>query len=77
MAIVDINLGHGIDGISLARILKRDHHIPTVLVSGYRTPGMDNLIEENAIGFLPKPFTSSDLRTLLIDIYARMARGAS
>jgi two-component system, response regulator PdtaR len=62
LAIVDIHLSGGMDGIELARLLRERLGVPSIFLSGIRD---DRTIERaraaGALGFLHKPFRPSQL----------------
>lgn len=53
LALVDIDLGAGEDGISLARALREERGIPSLLLTGHVQAALDN--RDVAIGLLRKP----------------------
>jgi len=62
----------GMDGRDTYRSLKAlDPAVRVLLVSGYCPEGsVESLLEEGVRGFLPKPFTSAELRERLADLVA-------
>ena len=67
-AIIDINMPY-IDGNDLVKFMQKDSRfakIPVLIMTGDRDPRASaKAISSGAIGFLPKPFTNSQLRTAL------------
>lgn len=74
LAIVDVNLGVGIDGISLARILRMRSGIPTLFTSGSSSPTVQMLTREVGIGFVLKPLTRITLKRAVDEAAARLVR---
>ena len=67
-AIIDINMPY-IDGNDLVKFMRKDSRftkIPVLIMTGDRDPRASaKAISSGAIGFLPKPFTNSQLRTAI------------
>lgn len=67
-AIIDINMPY-IDGNDLVRFMRKDNRfakIPVLVMTGDRDPRASaKAISSGAVGFLPKPFTNSQLRTAI------------
>lgn len=67
-AIIDINMPY-IDGNDLVKFMQKDSRfakIPVLIMTGDRDPRASaQAISSGAIGFLPKPFTNSQLRTAI------------
>jgi two-component system response regulator MtrA len=67
-AIIDINMPY-IDGNDLVKFMRKDSrfaNIPVLIMTGDRDPRASaKAISSGAIGFLPKPFTNSQLRTAI------------
>ena len=67
-AIIDINMPY-IDGNDLVKFMRKDRRfadIPVLIMTGDRDPRASaRAISSGAIGFLPKPFTNSQLRTAI------------
>ena len=67
-AIIDINMPY-IDGNDLVKFMRGDSRfaaIPVLIMTGDRDPRASaKAISSGAIGFLPKPFTNSQLRTAI------------
>jgi len=66
LVLMDINLGHGMDGIDAAEAIAREHNIPVVFVTAYA----DELTLERAkktlpYGYINKPIRPTDLRTTI------------
>jgi len=67
-AIIDINMPY-IDGNDLVKFMQKDSRfakIPVLIMTGDRDPRASAMaISSGAVGFLPKPFTNSQLRTAI------------
>ncbi|MDB5364793.1 MAG: response regulator receiver protein [Rhodospirillales bacterium] len=74
LALIDVNLGAGIDGISLARILRSRSGIPTLFTSGSSSPAIQMLTREVGVGFVLKPLTRFALKTALDGASAQLTR---
>ncbi|HYD99902.1 MAG TPA: response regulator [Alphaproteobacteria bacterium] len=62
LALLDIRLSGGSDGIELGRALRQQHGLRAVFLSGAADPGtMARLEEIGAFGFLQKPFGPDQL----------------
>ena len=72
-AIIDINMPY-IDGNDLVKFMRKDKRfarIPVLIMTGDRDPRASaKAISSGAIGFLPKPFTNSQLRTAIKTLVA-------
>src|SRR5688572_14500697 len=69
LIMMDVALGGGPDGIDTAQLIRQDRDVPVVFVSAFwdeRT--IDRAAEAGAIGYIVKPFQSSQVVTA-----ARMA----
>lgn len=69
LALIDINLGDGTDGIMLLnklRTLPRFQHIPIGAVTAYAMPGdREQFLKAGFSAYLKKPFSSEDLLTFV------------
>jgi len=72
VAVVDINLRGGNEGLEVARRLRLDHGVATVFVSGERDAALRNA--DAAFGYLPKPYRSQDV-VAAIEIVADLGAG--
>ena len=67
-AVIDINMPY-IDGNDLVKFMRKDRRfadIPVLIMTGDRDPRASaKAISSGAVGFLPKPFTNSQLRTAI------------
>jgi len=67
-AIIDINMPY-IDGNDLVKFMRKDSRfakIPVLIMTGERDPRASaKALSSGAVGFLPKPFTNSQLRTAI------------
>ncbi|GIL39893.1 response regulator [Roseiterribacter gracilis] len=77
LAVIDVNLGVGIDGISLARLLRTRSGIPTLFISGSSSPAIQMLTREVGVGFVLKPLTRFALKSAVEDATARLVRTPS
>ena len=72
-AIIDINMPY-IDGNDLVKFMRKDKRfarIPVLIMTGDRDPRASaKAISSGAIGFLPKPFTNSQLWTAIKTLVA-------
>jgi len=73
VAVVDIDLGGGHEGLDLARTL-RARGVATVFVSGERAAALANA--DAAFGYLPKPYSHHDI-IAAIEVVAELGRGAA
>ncbi len=63
LAVMDIGLGEGLDGIGTALELKRRYDIPVVYLTGHTSPAIMNRAKaSDPLGYLIKPFRDEDLR---------------
>lgn len=72
VAVVDINLRGGNEGLEVARRLRNEHGIATVFVSGEREAALQN--SDAAFGYLPKPYRPQDV-VAAIEIVADLGAG--
>ncbi|MDP4114788.1 MAG: PAS domain S-box protein [Bacteroidota bacterium] len=72
LILMDINLGHGIDGISTAKEIRKlswYQNVPMVAVTGYAMETDKNeILSQGLTHFLVKPFEKGDLLKLVTDI---------
>ncbi|MCY7330237.1 MAG: response regulator, partial [Saprospiraceae bacterium] len=78
IALLDIQLKGSMDGIALAQILQKDHHIPVIFL----TANSDNATFHRAkaarpYAFLAKPFKKTDLQRALELTISLMANPAA
>ncbi len=68
-ALLDINLGHGMSGIELMQILRREKRfakIPIIAVTAYYGGGLhEELLEQGFTDYLCKPFKYNELKEML------------
>ncbi len=63
LMLLDINIEGDRDGIELAKIIKKDYHIPFVfLTSYYDDATLDRAIPMEPSGYIVKPFDKKDLK---------------
>ena len=67
LALMDINLGPGGDGIEVAVELRRRFNVPSVFVSAYLSlPDMKERAQAaQPLGFVPKPYTEREIEAAL------------
>ena len=67
--LLDINLGHGMDGVELAQILKqnpKNHGIPMVAVTAYASDeDKADFLSKGFTHYISKPFVSRELLDLI------------
>ncbi|WP_152044570.1 response regulator [Aureimonas psammosilenae] len=62
IAIMDVNLARGTNGVETARRLRLDLDVPSLFVSGNLDPKTRaNAADCKPLGFVPKPFSHNDL----------------
>ncbi|MCB0489842.1 MAG: LytTR family transcriptional regulator DNA-binding domain-containing protein [Cyclobacteriaceae bacterium] len=62
LALIDINLGKGMEGIGLGRIVRDRHHIPFIFCTSYSDKKtVDEAKQVNPASYLVKPFNKEDL----------------
>jgi DNA-binding response OmpR family regulator len=72
VAVVDIDLHGGQEGLALARVLRARFGVATVFVSGERAAALANT--DAAFGYLPKPYTHRDI-IAAIEVVAELGKG--
>jgi DNA-binding response OmpR family regulator len=72
LALVDVNLADGDNGIQLARELKAKWHVYSLFVSGQT--GEIDASRDAALGYVKKPFTPSSILTA-IDLVEKLLQG--
>lgn len=77
VAVVDVNLGPGIDGISLTRELRHRFGLRAVIISGYLHGTLADFAGEAADAVLAKPFVASQLKDALARIPLRRELSAA
>jgi CheY-like chemotaxis protein len=77
VAIVDVNLGPGIDGISLTRELRHRFGLRAVIISGFLHGTLADFASDAADAVLSKPFVSSQMEAALAKIPARRELSAA
>lgn len=75
LALVDVGLGGGMDGIDLAVRLRRDFALPSIIVTG----ALDSELTERAkparpVGFLSKPYMPGELEKVLREAWRSIPR---
>jgi DNA-binding LytR/AlgR family response regulator len=62
LALLDIRLGKGPDGIELAHVIRRDYGIPFIFLTSYSDKGtIERAKEAHPAGFLVKPFNREEI----------------
>ena len=74
LALVDIDLERKLAGISVARHLTLDLHIPSIYVTGQRAAAQRHA--DTALGVITKPFQLSDI-TKALDVAEKIIRGGT
>lgn len=67
VALMDINLRHGGNGIDAALVLRKCFRVPSIFVSAYLSSPETRERAQAAepLGFVPKPYTQSDIGAAL------------
>jgi DNA-binding NtrC family response regulator len=65
LALIDVNLGSGVDGLTLARGLQTTFGIRTVFITGNATPELKAQVEHLNAALLEKPVYLDSLRDAL------------
>ena len=78
LALVDVGLGGGMDGIDLAVLLRRDFALPSIIVTG----ALDEELAERAkparpVGFLSKPYMPGELEKVLREAWGPSLQGVT
>jgi len=75
LALVDVNLGEGGDGIELAGRLRAQWGMRVVFLTGSADPAtLERIGAVDALGFLQKPFVAAELSRLLHETLAAPQR---
>lgn len=78
VALIDLRLGPGINGLALCRLLQSDYPwIGIVILTGMLTDNEEKAAREMAIPVLVKPCHNSDLIQAIKEAYARRAAAAA
>lgn len=65
-ALLDINLGEGIDGVEIADVINTKYQIPFVFLTSHSDRGtLERVKQTRPAGYLVKPFDENDLLTSL------------
>jgi DNA-binding NarL/FixJ family response regulator len=63
LALLDINIKGSMNGIDIARIIRKKYHLPFVFLTSYSdTETLKEVQDTMPYGYIVKPFTESDLR---------------
>ena len=75
LAVMDINLGHGGNGIEAALELRQRFNMPSVFVSAYLSSASDREWAQTArpLGLVPKPYTARHIEAVLRQAAGRIA----
>lgn len=66
LVLMDIHLASPMDGITAAQIIRAQVNIPSVFLSAFSADGTkDRAQRTNPAGYLAKPFTEYELRTVM------------
>ncbi|MCB8839840.1 response regulator [Aurantimonas sp. VKM B-3413] len=78
IAIIDIHLARGPDGVCVAEVLRQQHDIPALFVSGGIEPDDEvRALRSRPIGFIDKPFAETWLLGALRAADAMRKRGVA
>lgn len=76
LILMDIVLGEGLDGVDLAKQIKRERDIPIIFLTGWTDEEtVDRVKDAKPDGYIIKPFTESSLRIAIDLALARRAKG--
>lgn len=73
LALVDIDLDGGDDGVDLARRLRDEHQVPSLYITGQAAVARAG--KDAALGLLPKPFTPEQLLEAVAEALKYAATG--
>lgn len=63
LALLDIHIRGSMDGFGLAEVLRRQHDIPSIFLTGQSDEQtLESVLESSAYGYLLKPFRPEELR---------------
>ena len=66
LIILDINLGDKKDGIHIAKELNENYKIPYIFLTSYNdTETINKILTVNPIGYINKPFSSKELKSMI------------
>ena len=75
LALLDINLFGEMDGVDLAKTIKKRFDLPFIFVTSYSdTHTLKNIDETGPLGYVLKPFDERDIRVALELSFTRMQR---
>jgi CheY-like chemotaxis protein len=74
LAIVDVRLAKGSDGLEAAKYIQRGFAIPAIAATGHLTAADAKAAQ--LLGILAKPYSSADLRTVLEGAVAWLESGS-
>lgn len=75
LLLMDINLGHGEDGITLVKNLMQEKKTPFIFVTSYADkPTLDRAKAVNPDGYVIKPFDERDLQAAIEIAFARFEK---
>ena len=63
LALVDIKLARGSDGLAAAQAIAERHHVPAIAVTAHLEP--ERARQAGLLGLLPKPYAAAALRETL------------
>lgn len=77
LALIDIVLQNGVDGVELARQIRARLGIPIIYVTAYADPKtLSRAAETEPAGYIVKPFQESQLLSVLVVALSRTPQGA-
>ena len=66
LAILDINLGTEIDGITIAHTIRKEHQVPFIFLTSYNDEATINrIIEAQPLGYIVKPMNPYDFNRVV------------
>ena len=74
LALIDIRLANGSDGLAAARDIQERFAVPAIAATGHLTPGQAEAAD--LLGLLSKPYTLASLRAVLECARERLRSGA-
>jgi CheY-like chemotaxis protein len=78
VVLLDINLKGTSDGVELARVIRREHRMPHIFITGSGDPQTRQRAEDtNPLAFLQKPFKDTQLLTALMAVHSCAVSDAS
>lgn len=76
LVLLDIQLDHDEDGIALAQMLREQHGIPSIFITGYSEEAIiERARRARPVAFLRKPFSDNELAVCLESVVERRLAG--